>query len=208
MLIDAPLEIQDNDAEDVIGQFIIPQLDGGPGSEDPASMLDRCKHVLDNLLRDKYDSFEVLSLAREFGIDIQIESSLSKQKLLLQKCVLDNIIKEDQSDYFRRLLKETEQMFSFQKRPGFSCCLAGCLFYADRHKSYIKHLQQVHSTYHRFSCQFRHKCNREFSLIGLLIEHIKESHSGSITTQGSYVSFPDINIACKCDMMSCGGKKF
>ena len=150
----------------------------------------------------------MLSLAREFGSDIQIESSLSKQKLLLQKCVLDNIIKEDQSDYFRRLLKETEQMFSFQKRPGFSCCLAGCLFYADRHKSYIKHLQQVHSTYHRFSCQFRHKCYREFSLIGLLIEHIKESHSGSITTQGSYVSFPDINIACKCDMMSCGGKKF
>ena len=203
-----------SDGDDIV------QLDGETGEHleesvnVAANTLEKYKSVLTNLLGDKYDKFEVMSLARKFDINLESESSFSQQKYILQKHVLENILKEDESDRYSQLLKETNQLCSFKSPPGYSCCLIGCTFRADRHRNYVKHVQQVHSTYHKFSCQFGHKCTREFSSIIMLIDHIKESHcrgpavrgaaGGNVTGSHSH----SIDVACKCDMQVCQGKKF
>ena len=75
----------------------IPQLDGETWDEFE-DLLENCKRVLVKLLRDEYDKFEVLSLARKFEVDVENQSSFSQKKYLLQKAVLDNITKEDSSN--------------------------------------------------------------------------------------------------------------
>ena len=173
-------------------------------------MLENCKRVLVKLLRDEYDKFEVLSLARKFEVDVENQSSFSQKKYLLQKAVLDNITKEDSSNYYVSLLKETEQLCNFEKQFGYSCCLVGCLFHADKHRAYVRHLRLVHTNYPRLSCQFRHKCPREFSGVDNLVEHIKESHASrdGNDDDSSNKQLPGVHQATKCDMMSCGGRKF
>ena len=192
------------------------QVDGEPGDVDEDLVLnenstnfvlERCKDALADLLRDKCDRFEILALATKFEVDLEDEPSFSRQKYLLQKCILDNIIKDDKSDYYVQLLKETEQLCKFKRPSGYSCCLVGCMYQADRHRSYVKHIRDVHSNYHNFVCKFRHKCNREFSSISLLFEHIRQSHSTANTGENT-TRLPYVNLACKCDMVSCGGKKF
>lgn len=67
----------------------LPQLDGLTDNDenleavitDPQRMLNKLRAILDKLLRDSYDTFEVLALARELNVDVLSEASLSKQKL-------------------------------------------------------------------------------------------------------------------------------
>ena len=98
-------------------------------------------------------------------------------------------------------------MCKLKKSSGYSCCLPGCPYNADRHKSYVKHLKQIHPNYHILSCQFRHNCKREFSSVELLKEHVKLDHNlkDAETPSGQ---LPAVNVATKCDMVSCGGCKF
>ena len=144
------------------------QVDGEVCSEDASELLDACKEYLKNLLNDKYDKFEILALASKFNIIVSDELSFSRQKYLLQLKVLENILKEDQSDYYRRIQEETLRIFSYSKPKGFSCCLIGCLFSADRHRNYVKHLQLIHPSHNKISCNFDHKCKRVVLLNSLI----------------------------------------
>ena len=186
----------------------IPQLDGET-DVDRFVALDMLKEILNNLLKQKYDRFEVLTLLDKFEVDIHGETMFSRQQYCLQKVILKCIIREDPSELYPRLLRETVTLCNFQKTTGYSCCLSGCLFHSDRHKSYIKHLQKTHFSCERLSCKFNNKCPRDFSSIGLLIEHIKQSHAEVPPTITAPINQSNsVNIACKCDNMRCGGRQF
>ena len=106
---DASSPLASPEAESDIRFQSIPQLDGDSGDilEETEDLLENCKNILDNLLGDSFDKFEVLALALQFNVDLDRESSFSKQKYLIQKTVLDNIIKQDKSEYYIKLLSET-----------------------------------------------------------------------------------------------------
>ena len=143
--------------------------------------LEFCKSVLQKLQLDNYDKFEITNLSVKFDLDISGESNFSKQKYILKKCVLEQILKVDSGDRYKTLLSETESLLKYQKYGGYSCCLVGCTFRGDRHRKYINHLKQVHISYDKFLCQFRHSCQRQFTSIDLLIQHIRVSHSDTQT---------------------------
>ena len=193
--------------EDEKSLFKISQIDGETGED--IEELDNLKSILDSLLRDKLDKFEVTSLLLKFEVDIHGESSYLRQKNLLQKHVIERIIKEDENSYYSHLLDETQRLFNFKKASGYSCCLVGCLFKTDIHRSYIKHLQKFHFNHPKVICKFRNKCSRQFSSVTLLIEHVKTSHASdpvSVRNKSSLVSA--IDVTCKCDVQRCGGRKF
>ena len=201
---DASSPLASPEAESDIRFQSIPQLDGDSGDilEETEDLLENCKNILDNLLRDSFDKFEVLALALQFNVDLDRESSFSKQKYLIQKTVLDNIIKQDKSEYYIKLLSETEEICKIKKSSGYSCCLPGCPYNADRHRNYVKHLKQIHPNYHKLSCQFRHSCKREFTSVELLEEHVKLDHNLKDAETPS-AQLPAINVATKCDLLSC-----
>ena len=123
--------------------------------------------------------------------------------------MLEQILKVDSGDRFKRLLTETESFLKYKKARGYSCCLVGCTFKADGHRKYINHLKQVHISYDKYRCQFRHSCQRQFTSIDLLIQHIRVSHSESVLPAAAVVrQAPNPDIACRCDMLACGGAQF
>ena len=92
----------------------------------------------------------------------------------------------------------------------------GCLFIADRHRNYVKHIRTVHPNQNRVVCKFNHQCRRQYSSVRLLIEHIKEDHFStnqydeklSISSRPLTKAVTDVNQECRCDLRSCDGKKF
>ena len=187
----------------------LPQLDGESGEVGSNEMLMECKNVLTKLLRDDFDKFDVLALSNKFDVTIEQDASFSRKKYLLQIKVLENIMKEDDDEYYPRIMEETMKMCSYKKSTGYSCCLVGCLFSTDGHRSYVKHLQQIHSTHQKLACNFRHKCQREFSSIVLLLDHIKQNHSSNSSLDSIIpVRAPNVALACKCSIQRCGGKQF
>ena len=169
------------------------------------------KNILSKLMNDFVDQFEVMELARKFSVDLSNEESFSKQKYLLQKSVLEQILKsETENDrYFTRLLEETRRNLNFSKTRNYLCCLVGCLFATEKHRSYIHHLKSVHHTYDRLECNFMHQCRRQFPTVHLLLGHIGECHSGRSQgeAEGGGEQIEE-DVPCKCDLLSCGGKKF
>ena len=185
------------------------QVDGSSDAASEASEgLTRCKEILEKLLRNQYDQFEVLSLINRFSIELQSESSFSRQKYLLQKHVLECIVREDNSETYVQLLEETLGFCQSRRPPGYHCCLAGCSFRASEHKNYVKHLQTVHPTIQKLACNYKHQCRREFSNIQQLIMHIRECHSRNPDGKDLPNHPPDMLLACKCEILRCGGKKF
>ena len=51
-------------------------------------------------------------------------------------------------------------------------------------------------------------CNRSFSGVDDLIEHVKKEHSGQIKDKAGPVGVEEIDVPCKCDRISCGGMNF
>ena len=193
----------------------IPQVDGATGDielemEDSGrrDQLDYFKSILSKLLRDDYDKFEILNICVKLNVDVSCEPIFSKQKYLLQKCVLEQIIKEDSDEYFKRLLDEAIEFLNYKKDPGFQCCLVGCVYRSARHRNYIKHMKDVHLNYDNYLCQFMHHCQRRFSSISLLIEHIRLFHTTTAAKVPKDINKSDFEVACKCDLQSCRGQHF
>ena len=165
------------------------------------------KDILSKLLDDKLDKFEILKIAGKFSVNLYEEESFSKQKYILQKFVLEQLLKVEtqSSNYFSRLLKETESQLNLSKPAGYLCCLVGCLFSAPHHRTYLLHLKSVHHNYEKLICNFMKKCKREFATLSLLLEHVRECHSLVPDAPPRQVLE---DIPCKCDITSCNGKKF
>lgn len=194
----------------MIEQFEIMQVDGNTDDAvEGSDGLNLCKQILDRLLKNECDQFEILSFGNKFQVDLQKESSFSRQKYLLQKHIIECIIREDRNDYYARLLEETVGLCQLRRPQGYHCCLAGCCFKADRHKNYVQHLQKVHSNFHKLACKYKHECKREFSNIPDLIDHIRQSHSKlEIIKHHPPKHPPNIIVSVKCDFVRCGGKQF
>ena len=194
----------------IFHKFEILQVDGNTDDAmEPSDGLILCKQILNRLLKDECDQFEILSLGNKFQVELQNESSFSRQKYLLQEHLIECIVREDKDPYYARLLEETVGLCRLRRPQGYHCCLAGCSFKADKHKNYVHHLQKVHSNFHKLACKYKHECKREFSNIQQLIDHIRQSHSRiEGNTQHPLKHPPNMIISCKCDIVRCGGKQF
>ena len=165
-----------------------------------------CKSVLANLLRGQYDQFEIISIARSIKVEVDEESSFSRQKHLLQAKILERILREDKDSKYKELLRETRSLCNVPKILGYQCCFSGCPYVGDIHKKYVRHLQVVHPNHQTFVCQYKHDCRGKFSSHGALLQHIRDRHSVGKRSVFRVQSVAD--IACKCSMLRCGGRQF
>ena len=70
--------------------------------------LESLRKFLDKLLANNIDQFEVLSLAQRLSVNLDNEDSFSKQKYLVQKSLLEQILKNDRDNMmYKRILEET-----------------------------------------------------------------------------------------------------
>jgi hypothetical protein len=162
------------------------------------------RDILSKLLDSRFDQFEILNLARKFSIQLPQDMSLSKQTLVIQKFVLEQLLKSGQSEYYTRLLNETEGHLQLRKRNIFVCCLVGCLFSTELHKKYLKHLKSVHSNHNRLVCNYKKICKRQFSTFSLLLDHVADIHVKKNPSGSRNPHSITEAIACKCDLLSCG----
>ena len=147
ILVTRMISVSIESEEELGDEGFIPQVDGDPGEPSTTEQSDRllrdCKNILKKLLRDDYDRFEVLSIAEKFDLNLGEEATFSRMKYLLQLNILENILKEDQSDYYKRIYDETVQLSTVVKQTEYKCCLVGCLFAAKKHRAYVKHLNTL-----------------------------------------------------------------
>ena len=180
---------------------------GDTDGVDTDDVLENLKKSFKKLLSNEYDQFEVLSLAQKLSVDVINESSFSQMKYIVQKSVLEQILKSESSERYKRHLEETMVRIQRKEAKKYLCCLVGCLFEANKHQEYLYHMKRVHSTHNQFVCHFQHTCCRQFSTVGLLTEHVREFHTRvkpSTTQTDTFM----LNIACKCNLISCGGLNF
>ena len=169
--------------------------------------------TLDKLLNDDFDNFEILNLLNKYSINVDEEESLSRKKYHLQRVLIEQILKEkpQNCDKLTRLLEETKRHINFRKKSVFFCCLSGCLFSAERHRSYLQHLKTFHHNHNKLVCNFKKKCKRQFQTLDALLAHVRECHSlePRITAGSAERHFQvQEHLACKCDMVVCSGRKF
>ena len=171
-------------------------------------ILGSLKQSVNKLVNNQIDEFEVLFLAQQVSLDLQEENSFSQRKYAVLQAILQQIVKVDGSDYYLRLLEETSQNLKRKKPIKYLCCLAGCLFQANRHREYLQHLKRVHSTHSELYCNFMHKCMRQFSNMDLLVAHVKACHSNVPAPRPMTIPETETEVDCRCDMVSCRGINF
>ena len=80
------------------------QLDDETGEVGSIELLEDCKIVLNNLLKDAYDKFDVLALAQKFEVNLQNEADgteiYGKEDFNFLESVLEDGEVEDKSNYF------------------------------------------------------------------------------------------------------------
>ena len=123
--------------------------------------------TLDKLLNDDFDNFEILYLLNKYSINVDEEESLSRKKYHLQRVLIEQILKEkpQNCDKLTRLLEETKRHINFRKKSVFFCCLSGCLFSAERHRSYLQHLKTFHHNHNKLVCNFKKSARGNFKLL-------------------------------------------
>ena len=186
-------------------------LPAGEGVEEARNVtLESLRKFLDKLLTNSIDQFEVLSLAQRLSVNLENEASFSKQKYLVQKSLVEQILKNDKDNMtYKRILDETNQNLGLhKKKPSeYLCCLVGCLFRTEKHQLYLQHLKQVHSTYQELVCNFQHNCKRQFSRFEDLLGHVKDCHSNVNCSQVQAIPMIE-DEACRCVIVACRGRKF
>ena len=80
--------------------------------------------ILNNLLNDVYDDFEIIALSRKYDNRILQEGNSTRQRNLLQYFILENITEEDSSSpYYANLLEQTRRLCNGKDQCGYKCCL-------------------------------------------------------------------------------------
>ena len=84
--------------------------------------LEICKETLTKLLCNSFDTFEVLSLLRKYGVSPAVDDlSFEHTKLVLKKNLLEDILKVEDSVFYQTLLLETNRRLKV--KPSYNCCL-------------------------------------------------------------------------------------
>ena len=85
--------------------------------------LESLRKSLDKLLANNIDQFEVLSLAQRLSVNLENEESFSKQKYLVQKSLVEQLLKNERDNMmYNRILDETNQNLGLRKKPGEYLC--------------------------------------------------------------------------------------
>ena len=133
--------------------------------------LETAKSVLDRLLGDGFDRFEILNISRQWGLELGVDN-FSRQKYQLQKMLVEHILREENCEFYQKLLKETGDQLNITPEYGYRCCLIGCTYRTVRHREYIRHLKEIHPTLGKYTCNFGNICRISVSSINHLVEHV------------------------------------
>ena len=111
---------------------------------------------------------------------------LATQKLLLKKCLIEEILKienlDQREDFVNMLIdvKNQLKLKTVSSERGYSCFFVGCRFIGSRHRQYINHLKRVHPRQESYCCRFKNVCQRNLNSISDLEDHILSEHFGRI----------------------------
>ena len=180
--------------------------------------------MLTMLLSSSLTNYQLVNSARELNVNIIEETDFGRKKRVVMCEVLRHIIREDNSSYYKELLKEHEQVLNLMRPLGFQCCFTGCHYECQRHFQYIIHLQNSHFLDKNLLCNFSNyrkqntiKCQQRFNSIEALVAHVSEVHQlkencdsneGNASAVHSEQRISNIGIICRCNMESCGKKTF
>ena len=156
------------------------------------------------------DRFQIRSHLNRFLVFEVPRDELSQMRLQLKKVLLEEILKVEveNKNVYSESLEEIINLLQI-KLKGYSCCLIGCRFQAERHREYVKHIVVTHPRVTNVTCKYKNICPRTFANIEDLILHIKEEHSAISATAGtSYVTPAVIDVPCRCNLISCGSRHF
>ena len=161
------------------------------------------------------DLIQIKSNLDLFSHHYHQKEDIEKLRNSLKKIVLQEVLKADNDDrdFYQRCLDETVQELSLgsARETGYPCTLVGCKFRGTRHKDYIIHIKRDHCNLKNITCNFNKSCKRTFSNIDGLITHLKQSHSRQQNPPQPLLSgatSPLVDIAVKCDRITCGGLKY
>ena len=172
--------------------------------------MEQLKAILSALLRNSLDRVSIIQNLKKLKHAFDDDEPFVILKYKLQLHVVESICREEtQNVYYETLKKESQSYLEFHStklcKTKFSCCLAGCLYTTDRHRSYIRHLKHSHSRESRLVCQFGLNCTSTFSSLDLLMKHLDHQHS---VVRSSRVEVVPAEVPCKCTRMKCLGAEF
>lgn len=194
--------------------------DVDPETGDVIHEVSNLQSTLEKVLLNQLDKFQILSLIARYCIDLNGERDFTRQRHFLLKFLLENLLKDQDNEYYKQLLDESNRVCNVKRSSGYNCCISGCLYRTNRHKHYIEHLKKVHSRLKKMICNFRNDCTMQFSSWSLLVDHVKTVHTRNKNNSvfardfehayGEQVRniIDSVNVSCKCSIVSCGGRQF
>ena len=175
------------------------------------------KKLLLKIVRNDIDHFDVISEGSKFGLDFSEASGFLHEKYLLKHAVLTELLKNKEDierEKFVDMYETTGKLLNLKilgKAKGYPCNLVGCLFRGRNHRDYLKHFETIHRSTNSFLCFYNRKCLRNFETISELKDHVNVSHKlNKVYVVSSSSTFADdlLQVACKCNMVSCGETLF
>ena len=158
------------------------------------------------------DLFQIKSNLDLFSSEYHQSDDQEKLRMKLKKSLLEEILKSDvdDRDFYETCLKETVDMTMLRSRreSGYPCCLAGCNYISGRHRNYIMHIKRAHPNAKSVLCNYKKKCQRNFSSVEALVTHVNRDHSPEVDQSVIVPPVAPINVSCKCNRRSCGGMVF
>ena len=169
--------------------------------------------ILNQLLLEQLDSFQVLAECAKLRIKIDSSVDLSTQKYSLQKGLIEEILKNENlpnKDYYENLLESTRKLLNLKslKITGIACSFVGCFYKGKRHRNYINHMKEIHPNQTSYRCEYKRHCKRNFASIEQLENHVKTEHIEPNHPSNQRMITPSLRVICKCGMISCGQKRF
>ena len=159
-----------------------------------------------------FDRFTIKMHLNRFSVDSSGSEETESLRLVLKKAVLEELLKDSENELYRTTLTETLSALALSNSEagGYPCCLVGCRYKGERHRSYIVHLKKNHPNIKNPMCNYKKECRRTFASVETLIQHLKDSHSSTSTASlNPAPSIPiQVPIPCKCNRLSCGGSHF
>ena len=172
--------------------------------------MEQLKTILSALLRNSLDRVSIIQNLKKLKQVFDDDAPFVILKYKLQLYAVESICREEtQNVYYQTLKKESQSYLEFHSeklyKTKFSCCLAGCLYTTERHRSYIRHIKHSHSRESRLVCQFGLKCTSTFASLDLLMKHLGHQHYVARSSRAEVVP---AEIPCKCTRMKCLGAEF
>ena len=173
--------------------------------------MDKIRELLSAVVCNRLSRVDILRHLSRFNVDFEDDASFVILRYKLQHELILILIRylPEGDSFLLALKKETEDYLEFYCRKPvekwISCCLTGCYFKTKKHRKYIRHLKNFHANSVNLTCQFSMTCDQTFRTFDLLAKHVEQSHKRKLMYKEKVQT---IEIACRCNLMSCYGKQF